>query len=76
MGRRHLASGGDGIRSGLRLSLCQGPAADPQDSLPAAVCLERFNRTTPVPICPLVQKLAKEIEEAETPGLYRQGQRP
>ncbi len=43
--RRHLASGGDGIRSGLGLSLCQGPAADPQDSLPTAVCLELFHRT-------------------------------
>ncbi len=43
---------------------------------PGRFRLGLVHRTTPVPICPLVQKLGKEIEEAETPGLYQQGQRP
>ena len=46
MRQPHLASGGNGIRSGLGLSLCQAPGADPQDSLPAAVCLDMYHRTT------------------------------
>ncbi len=33
--RHHLASGGDGSRSGICLSLCQALGTDLKDSLPA-----------------------------------------
>ena len=44
--RHHLASGGDGIRSGLGLSLCQTLGTDLKDSLPAAVSLELVHQTS------------------------------
>ncbi len=44
--RRHLASGGDGIRSGIGLSLCQALGADSKDCPPAAVCQELVHRTS------------------------------
>ncbi len=44
--RHHLASGGDGIRSGIGLSLCQALGTDSKDCAPAAVCLELVHRTS------------------------------
>ncbi len=44
--RHHLASGGDGIRSGICLSLCQALGTDLKDSLPAGVCPEMVHRTS------------------------------
>ncbi len=44
--RHHLASGGDGIRSGIGLSLCQALGTDSKDCLPAAVCLDLVHRTS------------------------------
>ncbi len=44
--RHHLASGGDGIRSGIGLSLCQALGTDSKDCLPTAVCLELVHRAS------------------------------
>ncbi len=44
--RRHLASGGDGIRSGIGLSLCQALGADSKDCPPAGMCRELVQRTS------------------------------
>ncbi len=43
--RHHLAAGGDGIRSGICLSLCQALGTDLKDSMPAGVCPEMVHRT-------------------------------
>ena len=46
MCQHHLAAGGKGFRSSLCLSLCEALGADPEDCLPAAVCLELVHRTS------------------------------